>query len=207
MPVPPRTRPGERMSASQEERVVASFLHDLTAVAHRIASDQGEPPQSKPINDAEKVKNWGLRDRLADPAILLLRLLATGLGPEEAQQMAIVGEWPELADLYANPAPDHETADQLIRLAEFPFRRGILADLEDDPEAWTKEAERIERLWNKSQPSLSADEAPGIDTSTPPAIVPADAPPTPGRQFADSLPTPPAPMTPAPASAPPEIGG
>lgn len=204
MPVSPRTRPGERMSASQEERVVASFLDELLPVAHRIASDQGEPPQSKPINDAEKVRAWGLRDRRADPATLLPRLLSTGLGPEEAQQMAIVGEWPELADLYANPAPDHETVDQLIRLAEFPFRRGILADLEDDPEAWTKEAERIERLWNKSQPSLPQDEAPGIDTSTSPAVVPSTPAP--------EMPTPAAPVDTAapqipPAPVGPEIGG
>jgi hypothetical protein len=202
--MPSRKLGHERMTSSEEEQVVSSFLDDLDAVARRIAADQGEPPDAHPMGDAEKVKAWGLRDRRADPATLLPRLLATGLGPEEANQMAIVQEWPELADLYANPAPDHRTADQLVRLAEFPFRRGILADLEDDPEAWTKEAERLERLWNKGQPSLPRDEAPGIDTSTPPAVVPsAPAPemPTPAAPVDTAAPqTPPAPVAP-------EIGG
>jgi hypothetical protein len=162
-------RPKPPVLTSEEERLAASFLDDLMAVAERLASEAGDPPGARPMGDAEKVRHWGLQDRRVVPQDLLTILLSTGLG-EGALEMEIVKERPELLDAYANQAPDQETADQLVRLAEYPFRMNLLTHLEDDPEAWTKEAERIDRLWQKQAAPPMPDAALPVDVPAVPAV-------------------------------------
>lgn len=195
-------KPPPPKSTSEEELVAATFLADLESVAGRIAQAEGEPPGSQPMGDADKVRLWGIQDRRVDPSMLLRTLLSTGLG-QEATQMTIVAERPELLDAYAQPATDPEVAQQLVTLAQYPFRLGVVSYLEDDLEAWVRESERIDRLWQQA----------GVPTEAPaPLGAPADpltlsapatpaAPTMPAPQMPEAAP--PAPALPVPA----EIGG
>jgi hypothetical protein len=137
---------------SVEDRVAASVLEDMEQIAARIAAEEGDAPGSRTVGDAELVKLWGTTDPRADPDILRERLATTGLG-DEAQQMKIAEEWPELVELYAQPVADPEILEQLVALAQYPYRRSVYEDI-DDPEEQVKEAERIAALWQKTQPAL-----------------------------------------------------
>jgi hypothetical protein len=199
-------RPALPQLASMEDRVAASWLEDAEKVAARIAAEEGDAPGTQKKGDAELVKLWGTQDRRVDPDLLRQRMSTTGLG-EEAMTMTIAEEWPEIVDLYAQPVEDPLLLEQLLILAEYPFRRSVYEDI-DDPEEQVKEAERIHGLWLKSQPVLpesnvTSAEGMGDDAALPPPV-------SPGPSYPESAPQP---MMmepqPAPETAPmmPALGG
>lgn len=144
------------------EIVESEFSREYEQVIDLLASEQGPPSGAERVPESRRVALWGLRDRRVDPDLLRERLLTTGLG-EEAQQMAVVQEYPEVLDVYANgvmalqDVQDPEAlADDLVRFAEHPYRYALLADLAHDPEAMVREANRLERLWERQQGALAA---------------------------------------------------
>jgi hypothetical protein len=137
---------------SFEEVVAESFNEDLQKVAEQLAAEAGNPPGADKISEAESVRLFGLRDPSVDYQQLAMRLMGGGLPPEEVAQLTIVQERPEWAELYMQPAPDFETADLLARLAEYPYRPGLVLDHSDDPEEQTKRSEQLHAAWLKTLP-------------------------------------------------------
>lgn len=147
----PRRQPfnAETVAASEIDEEIGRMIDRLTV-------GEGPAIDASPISDAEKVRQWGQMDpNISDPDMLREHLMQGAvpqelLDPNNPGSLAIVRANPAMAELYADPSPrDERLADMLARLAERPLRLGLLAHLEDDPEAMVKEANRLDALWQK----------------------------------------------------------
>lgn len=132
---------------SYEDALDDLVIGQIDASVEKYLSDQGGPAGTRQPSEAEQTRRWGLADTTVDRAALAARLLAGGLAPEEAEQLEIVRQVPELAAAYTQPV-DSQTADVLARLAAYPFRPSLYLHL--DPDDRVKEADRLERLWERS---------------------------------------------------------
>lgn len=158
--MPPRRRYSPR---GFSEQVESEFDREFRAVIDKLDAEQSPASGTSRVSESRKVALWGLRDRRVDPDVLRQRLLAGGLG-EEAQQMAVVQEYPEVLEVYAGGIanlPDVEDpeglVDQLVRFAEWPWRWGTIAHL-DDPDEQVREANRIEREWEKQYGTTAGED-------------------------------------------------
>jgi hypothetical protein len=158
--------PKQKPFGSIEERIAQRFNDELELIAPRVAADQGPPPGAKRVHDTQAVSLWGQRDPKVDYQALAMRLLQGGLSPEEAQQLVVVEERPELAQAYAQPAPDAETAHTLATLAEYPFRAGLVLDHSDLPAEQIKRADQLHQQWTKQH----ADRQDGYAATPPPVL-------------------------------------
>lgn len=130
-----------------EERVTADFAADLQSVEDRLVAEAGPPPDTKRLSEAEKDRLWALRDPSVDYETLAQQL-TTGLPIEEVKALVIVQEFPEWEPIFGQPTESAETADQLARMAEFPYRWQMLADLE--PPEMVKEADRMDARYQQA---------------------------------------------------------
>jgi len=138
-----------------EELAKRELDEELQQAIAEIVAELGPAVGSVKASPKDELRLWGIRDEKVDPDAMLQRLLREGyppelLDPENEQALMVVQENPELAPYYAEPTQDQELADALVRLAEWPFRLGILRDLEDDPEEQVKKAESLDAAWQKS---------------------------------------------------------
>jgi hypothetical protein len=170
------------------------FWKNFDTATRRSAASLGQPPGTKPLGDAEKVRLWGTRDPKVDAATLAGQLTTTGVPPElldpkSPTALAIAREAPEdLLRMYAQPTDDPELATILASLAEYPFTHGLLAGL-DMPEEQVAEAERLDRLWRKQheQPSDEADDAPTEGQGAPSTAPDAEPVPSTGDATAPDM--------------------
>lgn len=176
--------PRRSRSQTPEDAAIRSFTANFDLLTKRSAASLGQPPGTRPVGDVELVRQWGIRDNKVDRLQLLAQLLTTGLPQElldqnNPQAFAIMKAAPDLAPLYGQPVTDHEVAEILTGLAEWPFRYGILAAI-DDPEDQVKEANRLDGLWQKKvgtppePPTLTEPlaQVEGAQTQGPPAAMP-----------------------------------
>jgi hypothetical protein len=153
--------PRRSRSKTAEEYALERFNQNFEKAALQAAQSWGQPAGSRPVGDAEKVRQWGLQDSNVDRTALTASLLTQGLAPElldpnNPQAPAVMKAAPDLAPLYGQPVQDSELADTLAGLAQYPFRYGLLAGI-DDPEEQVKEAERLSRLHEQqTQAALTA---------------------------------------------------
>jgi hypothetical protein len=172
--------PRRSRSMTPEDRAIENFNKSFDALTKRSAASLGQPPGTRPVGDAELVRQWGIMDNKVDRTALAQQLMAGGLPPElldpnNPNSLEIVKAAPDLAPLYGQPVQDPELADILAGLAEHPFKYGILAAL-DDPEDQVKEAERLNRLWEKQMADQQPAEQPGADMSAPAPVMSAPTP-------------------------------
>lgn len=188
--------PKKPVVKNYEERVAEAWLEEAQKVAARIAAEEGDPPGADAVGEAEAVRLFGLKDRGAPYDLVYGMLTTTGVPPEQVGAMAVVQEAPELAELYAQPAPDEATAAMLATLAEYPFRWGLVIDYSDDPEEQVRWADALYKGWIETDPLASVSEDP--EPAPPPAMMPEQpAPEMPQMQGGGAQPSPPAePMMP-----------
>ena len=149
---------------SPEQQAVEEFVSEVDQIAADLATEAGPPLDTDHVSVARKRRLWGQRDPDVNYTDLVSRLLTTGVPPEEAAQMILVQEHPELLPMFGQPMPDPETADALARLAEMPFRLGILAPL--SPQERVREAESLDREWQIGQGAVVESAPMGV----PPAV-------------------------------------
>lgn len=136
---------------SFEGRVTEEFAADLQAVEDRLVADAGPPPDTKRMSEADEDRLWALRDKNVDNETLAQQLMTTGVPQEMLGSLVIVQEFPEWAPIFGQPTQSAETADQLARMAEFPYRWQLLADLE--PAEMVKKADRLDERYQKAMGS------------------------------------------------------
>lgn len=154
--------PRRPATESPEARALRELDEEMERYSDAIAADWGPAPGSDVVSDDRKVELWGRTDPKADYDAIYGMLTTTGVPPEmldpdgaDDVTLAIVKEVPEMAPYYQQ-AVEPDLADALSTLAEYPMRLGLLTDLEDDPEAMVKEAERLDRLWSRRNGGTAA---------------------------------------------------
>jgi hypothetical protein len=178
-----------KQTMTVEEQMLSELEAEAQQQAQRIAADEGPAPQSRKISQAEEDRLYGLRDQRVDNGQLLARLLSGGLSQEEAQQLQIVKERPDLLSVYTQASPTSEMAGALADLAEYPFRLGLTVDGYPDSTEQVARGKALHRryLKNQGQAADVADVSPSLTPSAPPAgmqpmptapVAPMDAPPT-----------------------------
>lgn len=148
---------------SYEDRLDQLIMDSIDESVDRYATEQA-PADTRTPSDAEQVAQWGTTDPNADYDAIYTRLLSGGMPPEEAQGLELVRQIPETVAVFADPMavaesqnlPLSAVADVAARFAEHPFRPRLFLHL--DPKDRVKEAQRINRLWQKS---LTMDEPEG----------------------------------------------
>lgn len=159
-------RPRAEVGAT-DERVAAAWLKEAEEIGRRIAADLGAPADADKIGEKEALRLWALADPGVDYEALYEQLAGGGLPPEMVKSLAIVAEHPDLEPLYTDLAAHaeqsgvavEELADQLARLAEYPFRLGLIEHLDDEAER-AGLAEHYDRAWQKQMPAAPAQEEP-----------------------------------------------
>lgn len=153
--------PRRSRATTPEDRAIANFNASFDALTKRSAAGLGQPPGTKPVGDAEKVRQWGITDHKVDRTALTAQLMTQGVPPElldpnNPQALAIAKAAPDLLPLYVQPVQDPELADTLAGLAHTPFRHGLLAGI-DDPEEQVAEANRLAALHAKKTGAAVAE--------------------------------------------------
>lgn len=146
----------DQNSPDFHERLAQSFADDLEELAQQTAEGQGQPMSTRKVSDARAVRNWNIRDQKVNPELMLPALINTGLPPElldpsNPQAPLIIRERPELAQYYAQPAQTPQAAGTLVHWAEFPFRYGLVMDI-DNPLERTRYSDHLARLSQLTQP-------------------------------------------------------
>lgn len=159
----PRQQPRSVQEQAQQE-----FSTEFDAAMEHLIAEAEPAPGTERVSRPREVALWGQRDPSVDPAALEEMLATTGAPQEVAEALVVVQENPDLLMAYAQPAPDPETLDALVILAEFPFRLGLLAAIED-PKERVAAADALNREWQKQFDS--GDGAPEA-VSAPPMTAP-----------------------------------
>lgn len=185
------------------EKLAQSFADDLEELAQKAAEAQGQPMGTRRVSDARALRMYGIRDQHFDRAALIDMLNTTGvhpdlLNPQNPESPLIIRERPDLIPYYAKPAATPEAAQALADLAEYPFRYGLVMDI-DNPQERVRYATHLQTQWEASQPQ--PDPTP---IAIPPAPVPIATAPSLGPLSAP-LATPTAPVA-RPAPEPPPAG-
>lgn len=172
----------EPTDAATESRVAQAFIDEVQKVASRIAGEEGEPPGSAPLGDAQAVRMWGRTDPNVRYDEMLTRIMTEGIPPDEMQQYICAEELPpDVLAMYGHAMP-FEFAHQLATMAEYPFRWSICIEPFDDPEEQVKEAERLDRLWQKTLPQPAVEDVDESAQPEMPAPDPMTAQPAPQPQ-------------------------
>lgn len=182
--MPPRTPPPR----SAVERARNEIRDEIKMAIRLLSAEMGPAPGARPLSEAKKVSMWGQRDPKVDYAQVASQLMTTGLPPDLLDPktgLAIFKKYPEMAQMYAQPVAQ-EVAIPLAILAEYPLRLGLLEHLEDDPEAMVKEANRLDRAWQKQMGGGQAPPETGATSApfAPPTDAAGAAAPTPSAPTA-----------------------
>lgn len=163
---------------SMIDRVAMSFADDLERLAQATAAEQGQPVGTRSMSDAEALKQWGIVDPKVNYDQILGMLQPTGLPPEmldPEQGLMVFQEQPDLAQWYGQPVQDPALAQRMAVLAEYPFRMGLLMDI-DDPDEQVRESDRLHRLWEREL--IGSLDVP-VPIATPPSAPVVQAQPAP----------------------------
>ena len=177
-----------------DEILVDEVANGILLSADKSALSIGGPAGSEHPTSKQEIAVWGRTDPSVDYHALLVKLLTTGIAPEEAQALKFVQLHPETATAFTQPQPP-ALADSLARHAEYPYRYETYAHL--DPEDRVSYTTRLNREWQQSLGGQVPDEQP-ITATAPvpaaPAAPPVAAPAMPAQPQPSALSAPPSPM-------------
>ena len=144
--------PAQQPPDSAETRALKEILQEDDAALKRIVAESGPPPDSTALSEPELDQVWALPDPNVhrDPEGFARLLMTTGIDQQTLARLSVIKEHPEWAPLYAQPTQDAEMADQLMRLARFPYRAALLAGI-GDVEEQVRFAEQRDRRYQKAQ--------------------------------------------------------
>lgn len=143
--------PRRPSTETAEDRAIREVDAEDEAAMKHLAAEAGPPPDSEQLSDRDLDEIYAIEDRAvsSDPDGFAQRLMTTGLDQPTLATLRVVKEHPEWMPFYAQPTQDAEMADRLTRLAQFPHRWALLADI-DDPEEQARTAERLDRRYQKA---------------------------------------------------------
>ena len=134
------------------------------ATLRALAEQSGPPPDAKRLSESDEDDAWATVDPQVDAETMARQLMTQGLPPDAVQKLMVTKIRPDLAPLLTQPTQDAEMADQLVRIAQYPFRLSLLEDF-IDPEEMTRHAERLDRRFQKrmtaAQESLAQPDSGG----------------------------------------------
>lgn len=134
-----------------ESRAIRELSDEDAQTLNTLTLQAGPPPDAERMSEADEDNAWSTMDpNLADHEQLAQMLATQGLPPELAQKLLITklrGDDGWLQTL-TQPTGSLDTANQLIKLAKYPFRLSVLDNF-DDPEAQVRKAESMDRRYQK----------------------------------------------------------
>ncbi len=148
----PRRRPAPE---SAEDKAVREVDAEDEDAQNRIALQAGPPPDSDRLSEKDEDDAWAQMDPSVDFEQVATMLLKQGVPQEMAQRFLIVKLRPDDGWLEAltQPTQDAEMANQLAKMAQYPFRLSVL-DTYDDPEQQTRKAEQLDRRYQKRMAAI-----------------------------------------------------
>lgn len=156
--------PRQQQPDSAESIALNQILDEDDAALKRVSEQMGPPHGSVKQSQADEVKRWGQLDPRVDRDLMPQQLMATGLPPEQAKELAILQEYPDLLPLYTQPIGDPQMADLLTRFAEMPYRWSLLEGI-DDPEERAAKAESLDRAHEKALAARMQQQRAGLGSS------------------------------------------
>jgi hypothetical protein len=166
--------PPSKAQGTPEEAALGKFLQDFQLATQRTAQKLGRPLGTDHVSEARKVAMWGQSDPQVDHATILEQVRTGAVPPEQADPknpaaLAVLKASPELAPLYAGPISDPELADAAAGFATWPFRHALLRAI-PDPGEQVREAERLQRAYERQHGGPTADAADAPDAATSPPM-------------------------------------
>ena len=148
-----------------ESRALNQVMAEDEDVLNRLALESGPPPDSERLSEADEDRLYAQVDPIVhgDPEGFARRLLTQGLDQQMLQQLQVLKGFPEWAQIYAQPTQSIELADQLTKLARWPYRPAMLADFAD-PEDMVRTGEALDRRYQRKHASSTEP----ITLGTPP---------------------------------------
>lgn len=137
---------------SAEDRAVRELDDEDAQTLNTLSAQAGPPPDAERMSEADEDQAWETMDpSLADHEQMASMLATQGLPPEIAQKLLITklrGDdgWMEAL---TQPTGSLDTANQLIKLAKYPWRLSVLDTYAEDPDEWTRKAESMDRRYQK----------------------------------------------------------
>lgn len=143
--MPRRTAP-----ETAEDRAIREVSDEDENAMRTLALEAGPPPDSSRLSEADEDAAWEQMDPNVDHEQLATMLMTQGLPPELAQQLLIVKlrrdeDW---MGALTKPTQDAELANQLAKLARYPFRLSVI-DGYDDPDEQVRKANAVDRRYQK----------------------------------------------------------
>jgi hypothetical protein len=174
--------PPSKAQGTPEEAALGKFLQDFQLAAQRTAQKLGRPLGTDHVSEARKVAMWSATDPKADHATILQQLQTSGLPPEQLDPqgpdaLAVVKASPKLAPLYAEVQADPELANTLASFAVWPLRHALLRAI-PDPGEQVREAERLQRAYERQHGGPTADAPDAPDAAAGAAVPSGPMPPS-----------------------------
>jgi len=141
-------RPPTRRSA--EQVAMDEIADEIERVSDAIAAELGPAPDAISFSDTREAALFWQMDPTVDPNALFHQLTTTGLmqadpdriDPESPTCLEYVKQQPQMAEFFADPVAP-EVANDLVTLALFPLRHGLMADYKHDPKGMVSRADRL----------------------------------------------------------------
>lgn len=203
-----------KSGSSLQDRLAQELSDELERIAQGVAADQGNALGTSRVSHADLLRLWGRKDPLANYDQIVQQLQTTGVpqpmlsvpqgasaSNSQRQWLIIAQEQPDLIPQYTAPTQDGELAKRLAIIAEYPFRMGVLQDI-DDPDEQVALANRLDKEWMASQTTMQSPEeatpAPAQVEPQQPSAPPSTPMPDPmmpqGAAMQQAVPQPQAPM-------------
>lgn len=152
-----------RKPESFEDGVLSSVEANTEDMLNRLVAQAGPPPDTDKVSENDKDAAWETADPSVDYDTFAQQIMTQGLPPEMVSRLLVTKLRPDWAPLYQRPTQSAEMAHQLARLAQYPFRLSLLEDIED-PNDQVKEAERLDRRFQKRMTTQQTQAAEPMQT-------------------------------------------
>lgn len=148
----PRRRPEPE---SAEDKAIREVDAEDTDAMNGLALQAGPPPDSDRLSEADEDAAWEFMDPAVDFEQMASLLMTQGIPQEMAQRFLITKLRPDdgWLEALATPTQDAEAANQIVKMAQYPFRLSVL-DTYDDPEDQTRKAETLDRRYQRRMAAI-----------------------------------------------------
>lgn len=177
-----------------EDRAIREVDAEDTAAIAKLAREAGPPPDADRLSEATEDELYAITDPLVenDPDTFSQMLMTQGIDQQTLPRLRVLKEHPEWAQLFGQPTQSAEMADQLTRLARWPYRWSLLIDI-DDPEEQVAKAEQLDRRFQRKHAAMAGATPESPAPPSAPTPVPAPQPDAGATAMSPSPEMPPAP--------------
>lgn len=142
---------------SAEDRALRELDEEDTGTIESLAREAGPPPDSEKLSDRDEDEAWEATDPQVDHEQMATMLMTQGLPPELAQQLLIVKLRPDddWMSVLTRPTQDAELANQIARVAKYPFRLSLFDGIED-PDEQVRKSNHLDKRYQRKMAALMA---------------------------------------------------